>query len=164
LLERLFEGIYVTTGLPWWGVLATSTVAVRLLILPILVKVQRNALIIQSIRPQLNDLQTAIKVKRENKDFIGMKKKMDEMKLLLKSKNASMATSFLGIIQVRFGLFHCHRPPFLFHSTLQLKKWLNYPFQDLRHLDCFGLQIWQFQIHTLFFQYFLLFVSLLLPR
>jgi YidC/Oxa1 family membrane protein insertase len=126
LLERLFESIYVTTGLPWWGVLATSTVAVRLLVLPILIKVQRNALIIQSIRPQLNDLQNAIKVKRENKDYAGMKKKMDEMKLLLKSNNASMATSFLGLVQVCFQ-FLTKKAPIFISFYFAIKKMAELP-------------------------------------
>lgn len=51
LLQSLLEFLHVNAHLPWWVSIAAATVALRLLMLPLAVRMQRDAAIIANINP-----------------------------------------------------------------------------------------------------------------
>ena len=54
--QKLLEVVYDTTGLPWWGTILLTTVALRTAVtLPIAVYAQWNVLKIQQLRPILKE-------------------------------------------------------------------------------------------------------------
>ncbi|RKP12003.1 60Kd inner membrane protein-domain-containing protein [Piptocephalis cylindrospora] len=54
IAQSLLEAIHISTGLPWWGTIAAATVIIRLSALPLILSVQRNAALLNNIRPQLD--------------------------------------------------------------------------------------------------------------
>ncbi|KAI9228664.1 MAG: 60Kd inner membrane protein-domain-containing protein [Piptocephalis tieghemiana] len=54
IAQSLLEAIHISTGLPWWGTIAAATVIIRLSALPLILSVQRNAALMNNIRPQLD--------------------------------------------------------------------------------------------------------------
>ncbi|GIY23271.1 mitochondrial inner membrane protein OXA1L [Caerostris darwini] len=58
LIQMLLEYIHVSWGLPWWGTIVASTIVARILMFPILIKTQRNAINMSNYMPQLQYLQS----------------------------------------------------------------------------------------------------------
>jgi len=56
VVQYMLEMVHVTTGLPWWATIAVTTVAVRLSLTPIVVRLQANAVKMNNLRPEVEPL------------------------------------------------------------------------------------------------------------
>ncbi len=61
LLQTTLEWIHLTTGLPWWVSIISCTFALRMMMFPVTVRLQRNAARMNNIQPQMNKLMAKIK-------------------------------------------------------------------------------------------------------
>ncbi|KAJ3354766.1 Mitochondrial inner membrane protein oxa1l [Entophlyctis luteolus] len=61
LIENLIEGVYVTTGMPWWATIAVTTIALRFALLPFVLKSQRAAAEMANLKPILGPLQAEMR-------------------------------------------------------------------------------------------------------
>jgi len=55
--QAIMEVIHVHGGLPWWATIATTTVAIRFLLFPMVIKARRNAVKLNHITPEMQRLQ-----------------------------------------------------------------------------------------------------------
>jgi membrane protein insertase Oxa1/YidC/SpoIIIJ len=49
-MMQVFDWVHHTTGLPWWGTIMVSTLAVHLLIFPIMGRVMKNNARLQALK------------------------------------------------------------------------------------------------------------------
>ena len=56
LVQYMLEMIHVSTGLPWWATIAATTVAVRLSLTPVVVRLQANAVKMNNLKPEIEPL------------------------------------------------------------------------------------------------------------
>ncbi|GBN36963.1 Mitochondrial inner membrane protein OXA1L [Araneus ventricosus] len=57
LIQMLLEYLHISCEMPWWGAIVASTIVARILLLPILIKTQRNTINMSNYMPQLQYLQ-----------------------------------------------------------------------------------------------------------
>ena len=55
-LQYMLEYIHVHAGLPWWGAIVVSTLVLRAVIFPVVMKVQKNGVIMNNINPEIQKL------------------------------------------------------------------------------------------------------------
>lgn len=100
-LEAFLEAINVTTGLPWWGTIAATTILVRFALLPIVVRVQRNAAALQALNPQVNEHMAQIQAAQLTGDVDAVRQQSQELQALFKKNNCHPFLSFtLPLVQM----------------------------------------------------------------
>ena len=55
-LQWMMEYIHVHTGLPWWGAIVVSTFILRAAIFPLVMKVQKNGVLMNNVNPEIQEL------------------------------------------------------------------------------------------------------------
>ena len=61
MLQHAINFLHNSVGLPWWASIAVSTIILRLSIVPVVVKLQANAIRMNNIRPEIDKHMTKIK-------------------------------------------------------------------------------------------------------
>ena len=61
LIQSSLEFLHVQANLPWWLAIISCTIALRVLMFPLAVKVQANAARLNNIRPQMEKLMGKMK-------------------------------------------------------------------------------------------------------
>ncbi|KAI8137367.1 60Kd inner membrane protein-domain-containing protein [Fennellomyces sp. T-0311] len=100
-LEAMLEAVHVYTGLPWWGTIATATVLVRLALLPLMIKIQRNNAKMMNLNPEVSRLMENLKTAQAQGDSVAVGKYTNEMQSLFKKHGCHPMKSLgLPIIQM----------------------------------------------------------------
>lgn len=60
LVQILLDSLHATTGLPWWGTIAVTTVMLRVCLFPLSVKFARNAAKMAKLQPELSEIMKKI--------------------------------------------------------------------------------------------------------
>ena len=55
-LQLMMEYLHVHAHLPWWGAIVASTILLRAVIFPVVMKVQKNGVVMNNINPELQKL------------------------------------------------------------------------------------------------------------
>ncbi|TKY85971.1 hypothetical protein EX895_004796 [Sporisorium graminicola] len=97
-ITNLLEFVGNTTGLPWWGTIAITTVALRLLIAPISISGQKNAIRLGNIQPQMKRNMDDIKHYKAAGDQMQMQKAVMATQKLLRDNNANPIKSLVPIL------------------------------------------------------------------
>nr|QBH67537.1 putative mitochondrial OXA1-cytochrome oxidase biogenesis protein [Ustilago esculenta] len=97
-VTNLLEFIGNTTGLPWWGTIAVTTVALRLLITPINVAGQKNSIRLGNIQPEMKRNMDDIKHYKAAGDQMQMQKAVMATQKLLRENNANPIMSMIPIV------------------------------------------------------------------
>ncbi|CDR99066.1 related to OXA1-cytochrome oxidase biogenesis protein, mitochondrial [Sporisorium scitamineum] len=102
-ITNLLEFVGNTTGLPWWGTIAVTTVALRLLIAPISISGQKNAIRLGNIQPQMKRNMDDIKHYKAAGDQMQMQKAVMATQKLLRDNKANPIKSIVPIV-IQFPL------------------------------------------------------------
>lgn len=70
VLQTGWEFIHVTTGLPWWGTIALSTVVIRILLTPAVIIAHKNATAMANSMPRLESVHDKISEARRTKEKV----------------------------------------------------------------------------------------------
>ncbi|KXS21357.1 hypothetical protein M427DRAFT_51585 [Gonapodya prolifera JEL478] len=103
-LENLLEASHVLTGLPWWGTIVLTTVAIRALLLPLVGRMQRNAALMASIQPTLKPIQSRLTAAARAGDRQEQMKATEELQALYKLHNVN-PFSMLGTAVVQMPIW-----------------------------------------------------------
>lgn len=95
-LESMFEYIHVYSGLPWWGTIAVATLAVRIALLPLMIKIQRNNAKLMNINPDVTRIMNNLKTAQSQGDVLSVDKYSQEIQTLFK-KNECHPMKSLGL-------------------------------------------------------------------
>ena len=60
LVQHLLDALHATTGLPWWGTIAVTTVLLRLCLFPLSIKFAKNAAKMARLQPELAEIMQKI--------------------------------------------------------------------------------------------------------
>ncbi|KAI8362814.1 60Kd inner membrane protein-domain-containing protein [Blakeslea trispora] len=100
-LEAMFEYIHIYSGLPWWGTIAMATVAVRLALLPLMIKIQRNNARLMNINPEVTRIMDNLKSAQSQGDSLATGKYTQEIQTLFKKNECHpMKSMGLPLIQM----------------------------------------------------------------
>ncbi|KAG2235162.1 hypothetical protein INT48_003506 [Thamnidium elegans] len=100
-LEAMFEYIHVTSGLPWWSTIALATIAVRVALLPLMIKIQRNNAKLMNINPDVNRIMENLKSAQAQGDSLATGKYTQEIQSLFKKNDCHpMKSMGLPLIQM----------------------------------------------------------------
>ncbi|KAL2629522.1 hypothetical protein R1flu_014208 [Riccia fluitans] len=103
-IQYVIEGVHLSTGLPWWLSIAATTVAIRILVLPILVYQMKATARLTLMRPELEKLTNHIK--ENNYDPKVVEENQARMKLLFQEHKTSPLSPILGAF-VQAPIFMC---------------------------------------------------------
>lgn len=140
IIESILELNHVYTGLPWWGTIVTTTIAVRLFMFPLYVKASANGAKMSKVKPQLDVLMQRMKDAESPQEQV---EASYERKDLMKKHDVHMSHQFFPMLQlpIAYGFFQA------------LRKMANFPvegfstqgyawFEDLTQVDPYlGLQV-----------------------
>ncbi|KAL0139128.1 60Kd inner membrane protein-domain-containing protein [Mucor lusitanicus] len=88
-------------GLPWWGTIAVATVAVRVALLPLMIKIQRNNARLMNINPDVNRIMENLKAAQAEGDSLATGKYTQEIQTLFKKNDCHpMKSMGLPLIQM----------------------------------------------------------------
>ncbi|SNX82130.1 related to OXA1 - cytochrome oxidase biogenesis protein, mitochondrial [Melanopsichium pennsylvanicum] len=97
-LTNLLEFVGTHTGLPWWGTIAFTTVALRLFIAPISISGQKNAIRLGNIQPEMKRNMDDIKHYKAAGDQMAMQKSVMATQKLLRDNKANPLRSFVPVL------------------------------------------------------------------
>lgn len=139
LIEKLLEVSHVYTGLPWWGTIIFTTVAVRLAMFPLYYKASVNSAKMSKVKPQLDEALNALKEAENPQEQV---QAAQRRKLIMKENDIHLSHSIFPMFQlpIAYGFFQALRKmaihPVEGFST-QGYAW----FEDLSQVDPYlGLQ------------------------
>ena len=105
LLQNLLEMVHVNLGLPWWGSIALCTVAMRIVILPLVVNLQKNTIRMNNIRPEMEKIMDKVRAHNRSGNDAMVAFETSNLLALHKAHNCSPAKLFLApVIQVRLAI------------------------------------------------------------
>lgn len=56
LVQILLDSLHMTTGMPWWGTIAVTTLALRVCLFPLSIKFAKNAAKMAKLQPELSEI------------------------------------------------------------------------------------------------------------
>lgn len=116
-------GMHDMTGLPWWGSIVALTLAMRLCLLPLVVRNLRHGARMQAVGPQMNGLMKRLTEAKKAGDQTAMMIAQKNLMSLMKEHDVSPFRSFLlPLIQV----------PFFLSMFWALRKLAYLPFPQLK--------------------------------
>ncbi|EST05968.1 Membrane insertase OXA1/ALB3/YidC [Kalmanozyma brasiliensis GHG001] len=102
-ITNLLEFVGTHTGLPWWGTIVVTTLALRLLISPINVAGQKNAIRLGNIQPEMKRHMDDVKHYKAAGDQANLQQAVQATQRLLRENNANPLGSIIPIL-VQFPL------------------------------------------------------------
>lgn len=123
-LETVLEAVHISTGLPWWATIAVTTVTIRTLLVPFIVKLQGNTARLHNVKPQLERLTENMKLAKESNDTAALARfSAQTQELFAKNDCNPIKSLILPLIQA----------PIMISFYLALRDMANLPvpqFQD----------------------------------
>ncbi|EPQ30849.1 uncharacterized protein PFL1_01747 [Pseudozyma flocculosa PF-1] len=97
-VTQLLDFVGTHTGLPWWGTIVVTTVALRLVLAPINIAGQKNAIRLGNISPRMKTLMDDVKHHKASGDQRAMQEAIAEVQRLMRDNNANPLKSFTPIL------------------------------------------------------------------
>ena len=95
LVVRLLDTVHATAGLEWWATIAATTVGLRVLLFPVMVKAMRGGAIMAQIKPELDAIKADLD-KATTQDE--QKVHQQRMKNLMTQRNFNPLSPFLPVL------------------------------------------------------------------
>ncbi|GFR24821.1 mitochondrial inner membrane protein OXA1L, partial [Trichonephila clavata] len=100
LVQMLLEYLHVSWSMPWWGAIVASTLVARILLLPVLIKTQRNTINFSNYMPGLQFLQAKFGEARKTGNSMEASRYAVEISEYMKKHNISpFKTALLPLMQ-----------------------------------------------------------------
>ncbi|OQR66620.1 mitochondrial inner membrane protein OXA1L-like [Tropilaelaps mercedesae] len=112
-------------GLPWWASIAISTLAIRLLMFPLVIKCRRNALRLNNYMPEVMALQLRMTEARIAGNYIEIEKAANDLMAFYKEKDVSPLKGFIPA-------FLQASAPFFISFFFALKGMANLPMESMK--------------------------------
>ncbi|CEH17611.1 Inner membrane protein translocase involved in respiratory chain assembly [Ceraceosorus bombacis] len=85
--QGLLENVHIWTGLPWWSTIVLTTIAMRLMILPITVRGQTSAVRLGNIQPKIKIVMADMENAKKSGDIMLQAKSQKAMVKLFRDNN-----------------------------------------------------------------------------
>ncbi|KAI8995914.1 60Kd inner membrane protein-domain-containing protein, partial [Gaertneriomyces semiglobifer] len=100
MAQNLLELVHVTSGLPWWGTIMVTTLAIRVALFPLMVKVQRTATKMHNISHIAKPLQNDMQRYTSQGDMAQAQKTRQKLADLYKSEGVNPFGAILAFAQI----------------------------------------------------------------
>ena len=104
LVQHTLDYLHASAHLPWWVAIAGMTVLLRLVLVPVVVKMQRNAALLNNIRPELEAIQKRLKEFQQTGNKIMVAQETAKM-LQLYHKHGCHPLKLIVMPLIQFPLF-----------------------------------------------------------
>lgn len=84
LLQHVFEYMHINLGMPWWLTIMISTIVIRTLMFPLVIKAQKNAIRMNNTLPQMQVLQLKMSNARRSGNALEANRYAHEMAAFMK--------------------------------------------------------------------------------
>lgn len=156
IIQQVLEYVHVFSGLPWWGTIAITTIAFRVLLFPLFMKSSDTMARSQAIMPQTKKLRKEMTTAMSTGDRALQQRKQMELSLLNKKHGVKYSRMFLSPITQMvysvgsfFGIREMSNLPIDGFST-QGTLW----FPDLAAADPYiGLQLISASLYSVAFKF-----------
>eukprot|EP00898_Chlorokybus_atmophyticus_P001449 jgi/Chlat1/2304/Chrsp17S02799 len=105
-LQQLIEAFHVYAHLPWWGAIAATTVALRALMLPLVIRQMKVTARLSLMRPQMEKLKEELDAGLARKDPQALANYQTQLKALFAKHQVSPFKMF-GTMIIQAPLFIC---------------------------------------------------------
>ncbi|XP_066484278.1 mitochondrial inner membrane protein OXA1L [Tiliqua scincoides] len=95
LIQNVLECLHMDAGLPWWGAIVAGTVAARFLVLPLIIKGQREAAKLNNHLPQINELTSRMNEAKRAGNKFEFAKAYSDLALYQKTHDVNPLRGFL---------------------------------------------------------------------
>ncbi|KAL7306392.1 hypothetical protein TKK_0001813 [Trichogramma kaykai] len=93
MIQQALDLLHTQVGLPWWATIVCSTVAIRCLLLPIVIKIQRYAANMHNVQPEMQYIQAQLTEARKMGDQMEVMRLSGDMYRFMKEKNINPLTN-----------------------------------------------------------------------
>ncbi|XP_003741477.1 mitochondrial inner membrane protein OXA1L [Galendromus occidentalis] len=122
LLQNALDLLH-SAGLPWWAAIALTTVVMKTLMIPLAVKAQRNATVMNNYMPELQRHQLKLREARESGDILEASKAGNELAKFTKEKNVNPLSSLVPVLI---------QGPVFISFFIALRKMANLPMESMK--------------------------------
>ena len=102
-ITQLLDFVGTSSHLPWWGTIIVTTVLLRVIIAPVNIAGQKNAIRLSNISPKMKQLMDDVKHHKAAGDPASMQRAVMEVQTLMRDNNANPFKSFTPLL-VQFPL------------------------------------------------------------
>ncbi|XP_037502532.1 mitochondrial inner membrane protein OXA1L isoform X1 [Rhipicephalus sanguineus] len=95
MVQQLLDLLHTSTGLPWWATIAVSTLFVKVLLLPLIIKGQKNSIHMNNNLPQMQHLQAKMTEARNTGNQLEAARLANELMMFMKEKNVNPLKSMI---------------------------------------------------------------------
>lgn len=131
LVQKFLEYMHISFDIPWWTTIVIGTICVRVLIFPLVIKAQKNAINFSNHMPVITQLQMKMTDARQCGDHIESARAAQELMEYMKKSNVSVLKNFIvPLVQA----------PIFLSFFLALRGMANAPVESLKHGGFWWLQ------------------------
>ncbi|KAK6523894.1 Mitochondrial inner membrane protein oxa1 [Arthrobotrys megalospora] len=130
LMQNAFETLHVLTGAPWWATAVLATIGLRIIFLPLFIRVSDNTARMKELQPLLLPYMERQRNAIKNSDLQAQQQIRSEIMGLYKRAGVSPFRSLSTIIQI----------PFQFGSFMILRQMAYLPVPGLEQTGVFWFQ------------------------
>jgi YidC/Oxa1 family membrane protein insertase len=98
--QNLLEATFVFTGLPWFGAIVLTTLLARLLLFKLSIKTQKNMVIFNRIKPEMDAISEKVKEYKRMGNSIAASSEQQKVVAIFRKENLSPLSPLLGIVQI----------------------------------------------------------------
>ncbi|ORY41982.1 hypothetical protein BCR33DRAFT_661124 [Rhizoclosmatium globosum] len=100
IVQQILEGIYLTSGMPWWATIAATTVLFRVALFPFVIKSQRAAAQLGNLKPLILPIQEEMKAAQAIKNKEKQMAAFTKLQAIYKEANVNPLAGLWGLAQV----------------------------------------------------------------
>lgn len=104
LVQKGLEAMHVHFGIPWWEAIVIGTLCIRIVLFPLVVKIQKSAAHTQAFMPGMQKHQLRMTEARQRGDALEAAKAANDLSAYLKKNKISPLTTF-GLSVAQFPVF-----------------------------------------------------------
>jgi YidC/Oxa1 family membrane protein insertase len=123
MIQSTMEYLHITCDLPWWGVILCGTIAVRVVLFPLVVMAQRNGAKLSNNMPQLQHLQAKMTEARQSGNALESARYSQAMMQFMKEKQVNPLKNMIVPLA---------QAPLFISFFIGLRQMANAPVESMR--------------------------------
>ena len=116
-VESLLELVHVSSGCPWWVSIVLSTVALRLILLPVSIKTARINALMRNASPEMEAAKREMAVAKAASDKVKQYEAATKLRGIFAKHKMSVLSPFWGLVQI----------PVLFSAFFAVRNVASFP-------------------------------------
>ncbi|XP_078046800.1 OXA1L mitochondrial inner membrane protein isoform X2 [Augochlora pura] len=124
LVQKVLDAMHYYFEMPWWAAIAVGTLCVRILLFPLVIKIQRNSANMNKYAPEMQKLQQKMSEARRKGNEIEAARISYDLMQFIKTKNINPLKTF-GLAALQFPVF--------ISFIIGLRRMANAPVESMKN-------------------------------